>query len=38
MVCKPGTNELECIWVRVDKPGNLFLRKMCAVSEPERKT
>ena len=36
MVYKPGTNELECIRVRVDKLGNLFLRKICAVSEMER--
>ena len=36
MVYKPSTNELECIRVRVDKIGNLFFRKISAISETER--
>ena len=35
MVYKPSANELECVRVRVDKLGNLFLRKICAISETE---
>ncbi len=36
MVCKPGTDELERVWVRPDKLGDLFLGKVCAVSETEQ--
>ena len=33
MMYKPGTNELECLWVGLDKLGNLVPRKVCAISE-----
>ena len=33
MMYKPGTNEFGCVWVGLDKLGNLFPRKVCAISE-----
>ena len=34
---KPGTNEPECIWVRPDKLGNPFLRKVRPISGTEKR-
>ena len=33
MVHEPGTNKFEGVWVRPDELGNLFLGKVCTVSE-----
>ena len=35
---KPATDELECVRMRADKFGNLFLRKIFAIYETERDT
>jgi hypothetical protein len=37
VVYKPCTNELERVWEWPDKLSNLFLEKMCAISETEQR-